>query len=88
MNTNTNADLLARINHDLAAGRTVYVGTTLRVTTFSPKTVANIRARGVEPFKLGADGSLRMVEGWTKGAPRFVCIAGASGMLLVRIVSK
>lgn len=57
----TNAETLARIEHDLAVGRTVYVGTALRVTTFSPKTVAAIRARGAEPFKLGKDGSLRML---------------------------
>jgi len=84
----TTADILARIANDLAAGRTVCAATALKVFVFAPQNVKMLRAHGVEPFKIGTDGSLRMFEGWTKRAPRFVRISTSEGALLVRLTAS
>ena len=86
--TMTTTELLSKIAADIEANRTIYVGTTMRVTSFSPKTVAKIRATGVEPFKIGSDGSLRMLEGWAKGKARYVCITLSNGSPLVSIQAQ
>lgn len=84
----TNAETLAKIQDAIGAGLTIYASTRLRVTKFTPSTVAKIRANGAEPFKIGKDGTLRMLEGWTKGKPRFVCISLSTGTLLVGLKAQ
>lgn len=71
--TNSNEAKLAWITEQIEAGRTVYFCTALRATPFTAKSIAKFRALGVEPIKLGSTGDLRMLEGFTKGKPRFVC---------------
>lgn len=79
---------LAKMLDAIASGLTVYIGTAYRVTSFSPKTVARIRAGGHEPFKVGSDGSLLMLAGYSKGKPRFDCISLSNGSLLVGVKAQ
>lgn len=78
---NTLANILAAID----AGQTVHVATMTRITSWTPKAIARNRAAGAEPFKVGKDGCLRMLEGWSKGSPRYVTISLSTGSLLVGI---
>lgn len=84
----TVSDLLAKLNQDFSAGRTVYAVTRLRETQFTKKAVAMLRANGAEPFKIGQDGTLRMFEGWTKKKARYVTVSLTNGALLIQIYAE
>ena len=56
----------------LRDGYTIYLATALRVIQFTQNSVSKWRAAGVEPF-YARNGSLYVVEGTSKGKPRFVC---------------
>ena len=58
----TNEEKLAMIESTLASGRPVHVATMTRVTKVTPKTAASWAAAGRPFFKLGASGSLLMIE--------------------------
>ena len=61
------ASKLAWIQAHLAAGRTVYVRTMTRATPIKSMDVG-----GYPTVKLGAGDALRMLEGFTRGRPRYV----------------
>ncbi len=70
MNATTTADAkIAFANEHWAAGRTVYVATALRVTVLSAKAS---RASALPLLKVGKDGSLLLLERWSRGCPVYV----------------
>ncbi len=85
METNS---LIASINEGIAAGRTVYVATATRITPYSPRTVARIRAAGAEPFRVLADGCIAMLARWSKGAPKYDRITLSTGALLASVTIR
>lgn len=70
----TNQQALDWIRGQIAAGRGIAVTTHLKQMRFSPRTLARHKAAGIEPFRLDGAGDLRMVEGFTRGKPRYVVL--------------
>jgi len=69
--------LAAKINAALDAGKTVTIATAYRVVPVKAKHRAAWAAAGFEFFKASADGATLMIDGQSKGKPRYVCISGA-----------
>ena len=63
---------IAWIRERIAEGLTVSFATALRVTQFSPRNSAKLEAAGFPFVKVGSDGCLLMIEGFSGGKPRYV----------------
>lgn len=64
--------LINLINEALDNGRFVAIRTATRQTIVSPKVRASWQKAGYEFFKVGADGTMRMIEGTKRGKPVYV----------------
>lgn len=83
-----NDDKIALLNAAINEGCTVYLSTCLRTTSYSPKLVAGLRAKSIEPWKLGADGAVRAYSGWRKGRAVYVSVCMPNGVWLVKLTTK
>lgn len=82
-----NETKIAMLNDAVEGGRTVYLSTCLRTTSYSPKMVAGLRAKSIEPWKLGADGSVRAYSGWRNGKAVYVTVCQPHGVWLVKVTA-
>jgi hypothetical protein len=73
----------ATLNAAIDQGRTVQVATAFRVTRVTPKARDSWRAAGFEFFKGAADGALLMIEGQTKGKPRYVAVLSSVSVRVI-----
>ena len=69
--------LAEKINAALDAGKTIQVTTYLKAKRVKAKHRAMLDAEGFQFFKTDSKGGTVMVDGWSKGQPRYVCIDGA-----------
>ena len=73
----TQAPTLAdKINAASDTGHMIQITTYLRQTRVTAKTRESWRKAGFEFFKANADGQTMMIEGQSKGKPRYVLIGG------------
>ncbi len=74
----TQAPTLAdKINAAIDTGHMIQITTYLRQTRVTAKTRESWRKAGFEFFKANPDGQSLMIEGQSKGKPRYVLISGA-----------
>jgi hypothetical protein len=69
--------LVDKINAAIDSGHMIQISTYLRHTRVTAKTRKSWRKAGFEFFKTNADGHTVMIEGQSKGKPRYVLISGA-----------
>ena len=73
----TQAQTLAdKINAAIDSGHMIQVSTYLRHTRVTAKTREGWRKAGFEFFKANAEGQTMMIDGQSKGKPRYVLIGG------------
>jgi hypothetical protein len=72
----TKMTLAEKINAALDAGKTVTIANYLRITQVKPKHRKMWRDAGHEFFKTDAKGATLMIDGQSKGKPRYACIDG------------
>ena len=68
--------LADKINSALDTGHMIQITTYMRCTRVTAKTREGWRKAGFEFFKANADGQTLMIEGQSKGKPRYVLIGG------------